>query len=322
VKKLWLIGLIALFAGAFGAKAAPGGDAAENAPKRIFYVSSYNKEYDWSYEIEKSLRKGLRNQQMDFRVFEMDSKRKDSEEEKEAAALAAKQIIDEWKPDVVIASDDAAASYLIKRYFKGSGIPFVFCGINWDATVYGFPFDNVTGMVEVAPTRPLIDKLKKYAKGERIGLISVDHPTEQKGLPYYEKVFKLNFDKIYMVETFNQWKENFLKLQNEVDMIYFVNQVGIHDWDEAAAKAFLMEQMRIPVGTNNRWVMPYSVLGYVKVPSEQGHWAAQAAIQILDGVPPSKIPITQNKKGVVFFNRTLARKVGITTEPTFATIVD
>ena len=46
----------------------------------------------------------------------------------------AKAEIDAFKPDVVIAADDNASKYLIEPYFKDAALPFVFCGVNWDAS--------------------------------------------------------------------------------------------------------------------------------------------------------------------------------------------
>ena len=56
-----------------------------------------------------------------------------------SAATKAKAVIDELKPDIVIASEDNASKYLIMPLYKNSSIPFVFCGVNFSADAYGFP---------------------------------------------------------------------------------------------------------------------------------------------------------------------------------------
>ena len=35
-------------------------------------------------------------------------------------------------------------------FFDDADLPVVFCGVNWDAATYGYPFKNATGIVEVA----------------------------------------------------------------------------------------------------------------------------------------------------------------------------
>jgi hypothetical protein len=72
----------------------------------------------------------------------MDTKRNKKEEEKRRAALKAKELIESWKPGVVITADDNAAKYLLQPYFRDHKIPFVFCGVNWNVDEYGFPYSE------------------------------------------------------------------------------------------------------------------------------------------------------------------------------------
>ena len=66
----------------------------------------------------------------------MDTKRRSSTEDKKNSAVAAKAVIESWKPDVVITADDNAVKYLIQPYYKDKALPFVFCGLNWTASEY------------------------------------------------------------------------------------------------------------------------------------------------------------------------------------------
>ena len=58
-------------------------------------------------------------------------------------------------------------------------------------------------------------------------------------------------------------------------------------------------------------MMPYSAFGYTKVASEQGEWAANAAIKILDGISPGEIPLATNKKWDIWLNEELLDKLQI-----------
>ena len=151
------------------------------ADPKLLYVNSYHKGYQWSDDIEKGLIKALgvkthadgsidpSQSKVQLSVFRMDTKLNTSEAFKQKAGLEAKALIELWRPDIVVTSDDNAAKYLILPHYMNSKIPFVFCGLNWDATVYGFPTPNVTGMVEVTPLLDTIEILQRYAKGNRIG---------------------------------------------------------------------------------------------------------------------------------------------------------
>ena len=57
------------------------------------------------------------------------------------------------------------------------------------------------------------------------------------------------------------------------------------------------------------------------MPEEQGRWAALAALKILDGVDPSRIPLAYNKEGRLYFNRQIAARLGIEEYPPLAALV-
>ncbi len=70
---------------------------------------------------------------------------------------------------------------------------------------------------------------------------------------------------------------------------------------------------------------PFVLVTLAKSGKEQGEWAAQTALSILDGTPVSEIPVTQNKKGKLIVNLVLAGKLGIVFPPSIlknATILD
>ncbi len=279
--------------------------------KRILYIDSYHEGYEWSDGITEGVIKTLEGTGVELKIHRMDTKRNPDEEFKKKAALDAKKVIEGFDPDVVITSDDNAFKYLIMPYYKDADLPVVFNGLNWDASVYGAPYSNTAGMVEVSLTVQLIETLKEYADGEKVGYLSADVLTERKNLEYYSKLFNLNFDKQYFVTNMGDWKDKYLKLQDEVDIVIFENSAGITDWDEMEAETFALDNIKVPVGTTNPWVMQSSLLGLTKVPYEQGEWAAQTALEIVDGKSPSDIPLVTNKKGGVLVNLKVADKLGV-----------
>jgi ABC-type uncharacterized transport system substrate-binding protein len=252
----------------------------------------------------------------------MDTKRNSDEVFIESAAAKVLEQIAVLNPDVVIASDDNASKYVIMPYFKDALLPFVFCGVNWDASVYGYPYSNATGMVEVALVSEILKHLRKYARGDRVGFIAGDRLSERKNLEHYKKRFGIEFEKEYFAQSFDQWKQAFLALQDEVDMIMMTSHVGIEGWDDGEARQFVENHVKVPVGSEHDWEMPLALVGVTKDFEEMGIWAAQAALRILDGVPPGSIPITANRKGNLLFNVTMAEHLGIEDRPAFATLVN
>lgn len=289
--------------------------SAEDAPQKVLFINSYHAGYPWSDGIEKGLEETLSIAPVELKKFYMDTKQQRDPQHIKSIAKEAKLLIDEYKPDVVITADDNAAKHVIKPFFSDSKLPFVFCGVNWDASVYGFPFENVTGMEEVSLIKSIRDRLREYAKGNKIGLISINAISGRRNVEHFERNLGAPFDKIAYVDTFEQWKTEFSSLQASVDMLIFENPKGISGWDHEKGLEYVEQNTKIPVGTTHVWLAPYALITIAKIPEEQGIWAAQAALKILKGKKPSEIPIVKNKRGNLFVNIKIAQKMGVVFKP-------
>ena len=292
------------------------------APK-VLFVNSYHQGYKWSDDIEKGFLKALNvdmvaggsldpsRSGVAIKIFRMDTKRNASEESKRNAALAAKQIIEKWRPDVVVTSDDNAAKYLIVPYFKKAPIPFVFCGLNWDASNYGFPVFNVTGMVEVAPLVETLEILRTYARGNRVGYIGADVFTNRQTLPHHTRVLGIHYSDGKLVSTFDEWVREYTRLQDTVDILILLNCIGIRDWDRRQALDVILEATKIPSGCEGDNSIDYVLLARTKIAEEQGWWAGKTALRILAGTPPADIPIVKNQQSRLYLNMPLAARLKI-----------
>ncbi len=291
--------------------------------KKLLYVNSYHQGYGWSDGIESGLLKALSITVRDdgsldttasdvkIKMVQMDTKRNSGEAFKKQAALKAKKIIDAWQPDIVVASDDNAAMYLIAPYYKNSQLPFVFCGVNYSADQYGFPTDNITGMVEISPTLQLLKSLQPYAQGERVGYLGTNLLTGRKDVKWLLAQPEVNLVSTRLVDTFAEWKSSYLKLQESVDMLLMINPVSVRGWNHEEAVRFVLEETKIPSGTTLLHAIPYVLLGHVRSAEEQGWWSGKAALKILKGIPPSQIPVAKNQSSSHYLNMELAKKLNI-----------
>lgn len=279
--------------------------------KKILYVDSYHEGYDWSDGITKGIQTALEGKGVELKIVRMDTKRNTDEEFKKQAGEKVKVAIDEFKPDVVIVADDNAAKYVLVPYYKDGAIPFVFCGLNWDASVYGLPCKNVTGMLEVAPIIQLLDQLKVYAKGNRIGFIAPDNETARKEAENYKKVFNLDMTTYYAKDV-EDWKKGFSELEGSVDMLIIDSDGGLYKDHAQELQAIVEANSKVPSGTCYDFMAPYALIGFTKVAEEQGNWAGTSALKILDGTPPTDIPVAKNEQGKLIVNMKLAEKMGVT----------
>ena len=276
---------------------------AASSASKCLYVSSYHKGYAWSDGVEQGLRKVLSGH-CEIRQIDMDTKRNKSPEFKQSAALNVKREIETWQPDVVIVSDDNAAKYVVKKYYRDADTPFVFSGVNWTVKEYGFPYSNVTGIVEVAPLEAMLTHAIKYSGGAKKAIyLGADTLTEKKNLDRVAEVSKklgINLEGM-LVSSASEWKAQYRAAQG-ADFIVMGSYSGISDWNETELAAFAVEHSRKLIVTSHEWMMPFSTVGFTKIPQEHGEWAAQTAIEILKGKSPSEIPIVANRDWDLWIN--------------------
>lgn len=289
---------------AFVLAIALGSESAPAAAKKCLFVSSYHQGYAWSDGVERGLRSVLEGQ-CEIRQYDMDTKRRKSEAEKQQSALEAKAIIESWQPDVVITADDNAAKYLIKPYYKDHSVPFVFCGVNWTAKEYGFPYSNVTGMIEVAPIVPMLERARQIQPGlARAFYLGANTLTEEKNLKrFQDATARVGFELEHaLVGSAAEWLDAYERAQS-YDLVIIGSNAGINDWDPAKVQAGMLRSAKVLSVTNHGWMMPYAMLGVTKIPEEHGEWAAKTALSILDGMPPGDIPIVANNQRDIWINQ-------------------
>ena len=280
---------------------------------RCLLVMSYHQGYAWNDGVENGVKRILQGK-CELNVFYMDTKRNKEEAFAKQKALQAKKLIEQYKPDVVIASDDNASRYLVQPYFKNSETPIVFCAVNWTAKKYGYPYDNVTGMIEVAPIQPMLEVVKHTIKQHRNAVyIGAKTFTEQKNYKRFREIYGaqgINVDVMY-ANSIQDWKQKYLMAQT-YDFIILGSNAGINDWNEKDIMAFATSHAEKLTVSNHHWMSPYTMYSITKIPEEQGEWSAEVALKILQGVKPRHIPITPNRKWDVYINTSIANKAGIT----------
>jgi ABC-type uncharacterized transport system substrate-binding protein len=306
-KGIWMIKRLVLISVFVGMVFFPISAFSQN---RIVYIDSYHTGYDWSDGILQGIQSVLQGNNVKLEIFHMDTKRNTNEGFMKKAGLNAKAIIESFKPDVVIASDDNASKYVIQPYYRDAQLPVVFCGVNNSGDAYGYPYKNVTGMIEVSPMSKLIYSLKHFNRTEKIVLLIGDSLSDHKDADNYATVVDIPFDRVH-VDDFSQWITEYIRIQDQYDVLLLGNNISVKGWDADKALKMIMSKTKIPSGCDLDFMTPYAFLGYTRSAQEQGRWAAQAALQIINGTPASAIPISQNVEGDMTINLKVAKAAGI-----------
>jgi len=286
-------------------------------PFRCLYVSSYHVGYEWNDGIEQGLESVLQGK-CEIKKFYMDSKCHLDSDFAKSKALEAKALVDSWKPDVIIAADDNVSKFLIMPYFKNAAVPVVFCGVNWTVEPYGYPYSNTTGMIEVGPVEPLQNELRAVVKNVRRGVfLSPDDLSQHKEFTEVQKMYKrLGIEMTFTVaRTMAEWEAGFTAAQTQSDFLLLGNNAGVIGWDNERARRYVHEHGRHFIVAYHEWMAPYAMLTMAKIPAEQGEWSGKVALLILEGTPPSKIPIVANRRWNMFVNLPLLEKAGFRLSP-------
>ena len=287
--------------------------ATEVSARSCLFLASYHKGYEWQDGIEEGIRATL-GDNCSIEAFYLDTKRNTGEAYAKSTAKMAKRLIDSMQPDVVIAADDNAARYVIEPYYRQSEIPFVFCGVNWSAEKYGFPYPNVTGMLEIISIDPLLKVIQTVLPDANSGIfIGGDVPSTRSNYDRYKKIFSSRGITVTdgMVTSFDAWKRKLTDAQKTADFIILANKAGIVDWDQEAAEAHVQENTRRFTVGHHEFMVNLNMFSMTKIPREQGEWAAKVALKIMDGSKPSEIPIIANRRWNIYANTGLLKKAGI-----------
>jgi ABC-type uncharacterized transport system substrate-binding protein len=282
--------------------------AGEPVARKVLYLNAYHQGYAWSDEIQKAIEARLGAAQVELKTVLMDTKNDPAGGT--AKAQEAKALIEAWKPQVVVISDDNPMKLVVQPYLKDAPIPVVFCGVNWDGSAYGLPYANTAGMYEVALIPQLVAALRKHAKGDRVGLLASDNESSRADGVGFKKHCGVSGLVERYVPDLAAWKAAYVEMQQQVDLLLVRND-GIKGWKADEMAAFCEENARIPTGAIQEEVSFYALATFAKLGSEQGDWAAEAALQILAGKKPSEVGETKNRKAKIILNMKIAKRLGV-----------
>jgi ABC-type uncharacterized transport system substrate-binding protein len=288
---------------------------------KVLIVHSYNPEYVWVQRINVGIMKELADLPVEMKIFYMYTKRKSDEALRVAAGKEATKIVAEWKPDIVIASDDAAQRYFASQYAGNGKLPVVFCGVNGDVKDYGYPARNVTGVLE----RPYFEETLKFLAVLRPGFKRIAIISEDSSTAELDSRFVRTANPPFEVQSyttckdFDEWQKAVKDAQDKADAIgictyHSVKRTGTNEnMPPAEIMRWTIDNSALPVVGFLDFVVENGALcGVVESAEEQGLRAGQLAKMILGGRRASEFPIVEGGvHGRKMINIDTAQKLGI-----------
>jgi ABC-type uncharacterized transport system substrate-binding protein len=290
---------------------------------KILHIMSFNSPWEWTDTQFAGFKEQLKDLDIEYQVFQMDTKKNNTDELKEKLGKEARALIDSWKPDLVYTSDDDAQQFVTKHYMN-SDIPFVFSGVNQTPDFYGFEkAKNITGVLETEHFVESVNLLKEIVPNmKKVAIIYDDGPQwipmvarmkdREKQLEGIEVVA---YDKIL---TYDEYKKKMKDYHGKVDAIgligifNFKNEAGQNvPYDEVLK--WTAENSHLPDFTFWKDRISFGTLSAMTVSGpEQGKAAGKVARQILvDGKKPSEIPMEPTAKGEPVINQARANQLNL-----------
>ncbi len=291
---------------------------------KILHIMSYHSPWKWTDDQLNGFKEALKGLDIEFKVFQMDTKRRSSELWKQEVGRQARDLIDSWRPDLVYTNDDNAQIYVTKHYINSS-IPFVFSGVNADPEDYGFTKSkNIAGVLEkehfVQSVRLLQEIVPDVTK---IAVITDEDPTWPKVISRMQKkapneLREIEFISWEAISTFSEYKQKIKEYENKADAVCLLGIFTFKDengdnvpFEEVAR--WTAENSRLPEFTFWKDRIPKGHLCTVTVSGyEQGYAAGKIARGILaEGRSPLSYSFEPTVKGEPVLSLARAKKLGL-----------
>jgi ABC-type uncharacterized transport system substrate-binding protein len=200
---------------------------------RVLVLHSYATDFSWVNDMNTGIDRVLGDRPYNIRYYYMDTKKHSSLEFKTKAGAAARKLIREWKPSVVLAFDDNAQEFVGKFFVNEPGINVLYAGVNADIARYGYDkADNVSGIAEQIPwaaaKKVLMDILSKNSRLLHLSDASDTSRFVHESIMKYDwEPFKLEGSKL--VSDFKEWKKAVKNAEGKIDCLLITHYHTIKD---------------------------------------------------------------------------------------------
>jgi len=289
---------------------------------RIFILHSYNVDFSWDVGINIGLERIFANKPYKIRTYYMDTKRHPEKSYMERIGATARNAIDSWRPDIIIALDDNAQEYVARYYINQPDIKIIYAGINKDLEDYGYQnAKNATGILERLNYNAVKDILLQVMPIDHRKVIHIsDASATSEGIHKEIASFNwapLKFIESIQCETIQEWQEAIKDAENgKADFILFTHYHTILDKLEGKvlpAKKIMqwtMENSTLPaVSFWGFYVEDGGMMAVALSPYEQGEIAAKMAQDILEHKKePRDIPVYTSYLFVIYMRESEIKK--------------
>jgi ABC-type uncharacterized transport system substrate-binding protein len=298
-------------------------DAGGPPPYKVLVVMSYHETYSWGKEIKEGIDSVLSGVS-EMKYAYLDTKNNFPGGAEKAAKIH--ELYREFRPDGVIAADDAAQSLFVVPYLKDKvKTPVMFCGVNEDPAVYGYPAANVSGILErghfaesISLLRQMVPSVKTFCS------VMKDDDTSRgdfRQMMQGARAYSARFVTARFPKTLPEAVAMTEEIRDRCDALFLSAMEGLPAADGTPLSSrevipVLVRAFGKPTFSSTSNNLQFGVLCSVKkTGQEQGVIAARMLLKVMRGKPMSGSPMTENREGKRVVNVSVMKKMGIRPRP-------
>lgn len=299
--------------------------AASSAKSKVIYINSYHRGYSWSDNIEKGLRSLLElpSNNIELSVEFLDTRRFSDLKHLNLIAQSMKVKYSEYKPDLIIVSDNAAFDFVMKyRKELFSNLPVVFCGYNFFTPDVLTRYKNITGVNEELSIPAMVKMaIVTHPKTNTLAFVtSTRGKSSRRNYKVAEDVIfpalRKNYNVVVLKDKFLVDIEKQFKQLPSDTLVFLIGQVADkgngRDLSPSENGKVVSKISPFPVYTLWNFHLNQGVLGgHIITGFEQGKAAAALALRVLTGTPIEQIPVVMTSPAVNIFDYNVMQRFGI-----------
>ena len=297
-------------------------DSSAESRLKVLVVMSYEQDYPWVEAVQKGIQHTLAPS-CDVQYLYLDTKKNiagGTEKAKEAYNLFL-----QWQPDGVIAVDDNAQSMFVLPYLNDKvKTPVMFCGVNAEPELYGYPSTNVSGILERLHIRESIAFAQQLSQINSICFILKKSPVAtliSNQINKEKESYMVVPLGIKQPKTFPEAITMVEEMRQNCDLLFIETLEGIPDANgnpmtsKDVIPAIVKTFAKPTIGTDVHSVKYGVLCSVIKSGEEQGETAASMLVKAMNGAAVQQIPITSNFRGKRLLNVTTMKALEIKIPP-------
>jgi two-component system cell cycle sensor histidine kinase/response regulator CckA len=302
---------------------------------RLFWVNSYTEDDFWSQQMRAGILETLArggytsvDDTLEMETFHMGMRPVSVIDDVRPAALQAVERLGDFQPNIVIVSGDEATRTIIPLYFDPT-LPFVFCGVSSDLSLYGLDLLNVTGVLEALHPVQTVAMAYAFVEDAQQYMVLGDGSVSGKSraLSAYSALGKSEYGTpaplFRMAATWSRWQTTVLEDASEVDFILLASHQGVVDdagrlINEQEVITWMLDNSPVPVfALSNVAIINGAVGGLVSYGYEEGVSVGEIVSRLAAGESPVDIEIRGPARSLLAVNMAAAHRWNLRIPITF-----